>query len=105
LKAIGLHDPAALVPDKISAAANRFCQDEKSVFLQKVCRLIEQRVLSTPWNLSSSFIQAKTSKVMLLLEGIGDPSHGHGGVSYLKMPMKVSADQNDGLASLKDQRA
>lgn len=30
---------------------------------------------------------------MLLLEGIGDPSNGHGGFSYLKMPQKVQTDQ------------
>jgi hypothetical protein len=42
---------------------------------------------------------------MLLLDGIGDPSFGNGGYSFLKMPMKVSADSNEGLAKVKDQRA
>lgn len=27
-----------------------------------------------------------------MLEGIGDPSHGHGGYSYLKLPLKISQD-------------
>jgi len=105
LKVIGLQDPANLNPDKISAAANRFCMDEKSAFIRKICRLIERRVLSTPWYLSSCFLQSKQSKNMLLLDGIGDPSHGHGGISFLKMPMKVSSDNTENLASLKDQRA
>lgn len=29
---------------------------------------------------------------MLLLDGIGDPSNGNGGFSYLKMPLKVQSD-------------
>jgi hypothetical protein len=37
---------------------------------------------------------------MLLLEGLGDPSNGHGGVSFLKMPLKL----NDCLSSAKDAR-
>lgn len=27
-----------------------------------------------------------------MLEGIGDPSNGHGGYSYLKLPLKISQD-------------
>jgi len=27
---------------------------------------------------------------MMMLEGIGDPSNGHGGYSYLKLPLKIS---------------
>jgi hypothetical protein len=29
---------------------------------------------------------------MMMLEGIGDPSNGHGGYSYLKLPLKISSD-------------
>jgi len=25
----------------------------------------------------------------MMLEGIGDPSNGHGGYSYLKLPLKI----------------
>ena len=39
---------------------------------------------------------------MLLLDGIGDPSNGHGGYSYLKMPMKVTSDSNESLTKMKD---
>lgn len=28
----------------------------------------------------------------MMLEGIGDPSNGHGGYSYLKLPLKISQD-------------
>jgi len=30
---------------------------------------------------------------MLLLEGVGDPSYGNGGISFLRMPLKVSSEE------------
>jgi hypothetical protein len=38
---------------------------------------------------------------MMMLKGDGDPSFGHGGYSYLKMPLKISADS---LQGAKDNR-
>ena len=70
--------------------------------MRRICRMIEHKVLTTPWNLSQSYVQAKQTRAMLLLDGVGDPSHGNGGYSFLKMPMKVSADGSDGLVSMKD---
>lgn len=29
---------------------------------------------------------------MMVLKDIGDPSNGHGGYSYLKLPLKMSQD-------------
>lgn len=29
---------------------------------------------------------------MLMIKGVGDPSNGHGGYSFLKMPLKMSHD-------------
>ena len=29
---------------------------------------------------------------MMMRVGDGDPSYGHGGYSFLKMPLKISAD-------------
>ena len=31
---------------------------------------------------------------MLMLKGVGDPSNGNGGYSFLKMPLKISNDSN-----------
>jgi transcription initiation factor TFIID subunit 1 len=31
---------------------------------------------------------------MLMIKGVGDPSNGHGGYSFLKMPLKISNDSN-----------
>jgi hypothetical protein len=33
---------------------------------------------------------------MMMLKGQGDPSYGHGGYSYLKMPLKISQDSLQG---------
>jgi hypothetical protein len=29
---------------------------------------------------------------MMILKGVGDPSRGHGGYSFLKLPLKASQD-------------
>jgi hypothetical protein len=77
--------------DKISYAVNKFCLEESSAKRQTLAKMIEEEVLCTPWNLSFSFINIKSSG-MMLLEGTGDPSNGHGGYSFLKLPLKISQD-------------
>lgn len=54
LKRIGMGNVNAnsLHVEKISAAANKFCNEEPSSEMRKLCRLVEKSVLSTPWNLS-----------------------------------------------------
>jgi len=64
--------------------------------LRRIAKLIESEVLSTPWNLSSSFIKVKQEGSMMLLKGCGDPSYGNGGYSYIKMPLKISGDSLQG---------
>jgi hypothetical protein len=79
-------------PDKISYAVNKFIQqtpDSKQQFLAKV---IEEELLTTPWNITQNFLQAKQIKGMLAIKGIGDPSSGTGGYSFLKMPVKTYND-------------
>ena len=50
-------------------------------------------IVTAPWNLTGNFLGCRQKNDMLLLEGVGDPSNGHGGYSYLKMPLKVQTDQ------------
>ena len=78
--------------DKISYATNKFCSEEPDNKKQLIARIIEEEILSTPWNLSQNFLHNKQTKGMMMLEGIGDPSNGHGGYSYLKLPLKISQD-------------
>ena len=93
LEEMGISLAKYLLVDKISAAANRFCADEKSERIRRVCRFIEDLVVTAPWNLSSNFLNCRSKGDMLLLEGVGDPSNGQGGYSFLKMPLKVQTDQ------------
>lgn len=78
--------------DKISYASNKFCSEEADLRKQLIARIIEEEVLSTPWNLSQNFNHNRQQRGMMMLEGIGDPSNGHGGYSYLKLPLKISQD-------------
>ena len=103
LEEMGISLAKYLLVDKISAAANRFCADEKSAKIRDICRFIEDAIVSAPWNLSSNFLGCRNRGDMLLLEGVGDPSNGHGGYSFLKMPLKVQTDQC--MAKAKGQRA
>lgn len=50
--------------------------------------MIEQQLLTTPWNVTSNFISARQNNSMLALKGLGDPSRGKGGISFLKMTSK-----------------
>lgn len=85
---VGIHEITNA--DKISYATNKFCSEETDKRKQFIARIIEEEVLSTPWNLSQSFLHNKQHKGMMMLEGIGDPSNGNGGYSYLKLPLKIS---------------
>ena len=76
--------------DKISYATNKFCSEQSNDKLHQIAHLIEEEVLSTPWNLSQSFQHNKSTQGMMILRGIGDPSNGHGGYSFLKLPLKMS---------------
>ena len=90
LEKIGITE--ILSADKISYSTNKFCYEETDLTLQRVAKLIESEVLQTPWNLSTNFIKIKQEMSMMMLQGQGDPSYGCGGYSFLKMPLKISAD-------------
>jgi transcription initiation factor TFIID subunit 1 len=81
-----------LIADKITVSMGKFNREESDMTLRRIAKLIESEVLSTPWNLSSSFIKEKKEGNMMLIDGVGDPSYGHGGYSYIKMPLKTSGD-------------
>lgn len=75
-------------PDKISYAANKYVQEHKVLKLKQMAKSIEELVLSTPWNLSQSYILNWSANDMMVIKGIGDPSKGKGGYSFLKQPLK-----------------
>lgn len=90
LKKLGIRDITNA--DKISYATNKFCSEETNQKKQLIAKIIEEEVLSTPWNLSQNFLHNKQTRGMMMLGGTGDPSNGHGGYSYLKLPLKISQD-------------
>lgn len=53
LKKVGIREITNA--DKISYATNKFCSEETDLRKQLIARIIEEEVLSTPWNLSQNF--------------------------------------------------
>ena len=90
--------------DKISYASNKFIQNttnnSQHQFLAKV---VEEEVLTTPWNLTNNYLQSKNINGMLSIKGIGDPSNGNGGYSFIKMPIKQYNSDNKTLKQEIDQ--
>jgi len=86
--------------DKISYATMKFLTDENTLQTgdsktsQEIGRMIEEELLCTPWNLSQSFINCIKTKGLLALKGVGDPSNGLGGFSFLKLPLKMSTNES-----------
>ena len=75
--------------DKISYATNKFKNNKTTQEKEKYCaKVIEENLLTTPWNITQNYLQSKQTKGMLSIKGIGDPSNGNGGYSFLKMPVK-----------------
>ena len=75
--------------DKISYATNKYITNKTTQEKEKYCaKVIEENLLTTPWNITQNYLQSKQTKGMLSIKGIGDPSNGNGGYSFLKMPVK-----------------
>ena len=75
--------------DKISYATNKYKNNKTTQEKEKYCaKVIEENLLTTPWNITQNYLQSKQTKGMLSIKGIGDPSNGNGGYSFLKMPVK-----------------
>ena len=75
--------------DKISYATNKYINNKTTQEKEKYCaKVVEENLLTTPWNITQNYLQSKQTKGMLSIKGIGDPSNGNGGYSFLKMPVK-----------------
>jgi len=55
-----------------------------------VANYVSEELQLTAWNLSQSFLSSKQKQGRLCLTGFGDPTSGHGGYSYVKLPLKTS---------------
>jgi transcription initiation factor TFIID subunit 1 len=65
---------------------------------QIIGKVIGEELQTTAWNLSSNFLLAKQTQARLYLTGVGDPTNGHGGYSYVKKPLKTSRYDKDDAA-------
>ena len=75
--------------DKISYATNKYINNQTTLPKEQyLAKVIEENLLTTPWNITQNYLQSKQIKGMLSIKGIGDPSNGNGGYSFLKMPVK-----------------
>ncbi len=52
-------------------------------------RILEELFLSA-WNVSNNFLTCSDNTGKMYLDGYGDPTNGHGGISFIKYPLKTS---------------
>lgn len=55
--------------------------------------LIYQELNMTSWSLSTSFSHSANQTGRMMLYGFGDPTNGHGGLSYVKKPLKARGEK------------
>ena len=55
-----------------------------------VANSVSEELQLTAWNLSQSFLSSRQKQGRMYLTGFGDPTAGHGGYSYVKLPLKTS---------------
>ena len=77
--------------DKISVIKTKFYRNNlDSPEKCAIARRIIQELMLTSWNLSQSFISAIQTQGRMYLTGYGDPTNGHGGMNFIKLPLKIS---------------
>lgn len=79
--------------DKLPAAVQKLKKEVMEPRTAYLAGYIEQELMITPWNLTSSYIITKQNKGMMRIEGVGDPTYGNCGYSFVRLPMKLP--QND----------
>ncbi|CAK63292.1 unnamed protein product (macronuclear) [Paramecium tetraurelia] len=58
-----------------------------------IARRVEDELNMTAWSLSQSFLNSANQTGRMLLYGIGDPTSGHGGLNYIKKPLKARGEK------------
>lgn len=76
-------------PDKLKQIITTFFKkypDDLTKFA--FSKFISDELHLTSWYLSESFLSAEQEQSKIELIGLGDPTNGHGGYSYIKKPQK-----------------
>jgi len=77
--------------DKISVIKTKFYRNNlDSPEKCAIARRIIQELMLSSWNLSQSFLSAIQTQGRMYLTGYGDPTNGHGGMNFIKLPLKIS---------------
>lgn len=58
-------------------------------------KFISDELQLTSWYLSESFLNAEQGQSKIELVGIGDPTNGHGGYSFIKKPQKERIEKEE----------
>lgn len=55
-----------------------------------IANYILEELLLSAWNVSNNFLSCIDNSGKMYVEGYGDPTNGHGGISFIKYPLKTS---------------
>ena len=81
--------------DKISVIKTKFYRNHlDSPYECAIARRIIQELMLSSWNLSQSFLSAFQTQGRMHLTGYGDPTNGHGGINFIKLPLKISRHES-----------
>lgn len=75
--------------DKVPNAIQKLKKEMDNKEINYLADFIEEELTITPWNLTSSYLKTKGEKGMMRITGIGDPTHGNCGFSFVRLPMKL----------------
>ncbi|OMJ72784.1 hypothetical protein SteCoe_28703 [Stentor coeruleus] len=75
--------------DKVPNAIQKLKKEMDNKDINYWADFIEEELTVTPWNLTSSYLKTKGEKGMMRIEGLGDPTHGACGFSFVRLPMKL----------------
>lgn len=77
--------------DRLSVLRTKFYRknldNSRKTLISK--RIFEEIQLSA-WNVSQSFKSCQQGQGRMYLDGFGDPTNGHGGINFIKLPLKIS---------------
>jgi transcription initiation factor TFIID subunit 1 len=93
------------VPDKMKQIISTFFKkNPEDLKKYAIARMINDELHLTSWYLTESFINAQQGQAKMELEGIGDPTNGHGGYSYIKKPQKERMDKDEQMVEKKPEK-
>jgi transcription initiation factor TFIID subunit 1 len=92
-------------PDKMKQIISTFFKKNPDDLRKyAIAKMINDELHLTSWYLTESFINAQQGQAKIELEGLGDPTNGHGGYSYIKKPQKERMDKDEQVIEKKPEK-